>query len=96
MKNKIIYRKRALIIVQKTVKGYLTKKKHGPRIKALTKIKGLDGNLKKMEAIAGQLKKEKEATTNEINKLKTEITATIDRIKVSFFEFSFMLNCYFW
>ncbi|XP_008201419.1 myosin heavy chain 95F isoform X1 [Tribolium castaneum] len=81
LKNKIIYRKRALVVVQKTVKGYLTRKRHGPRIKALTKIKSLDGNLKKMEAIAGQLKKEKEATTNEINQLKTEISGTIGRIK---------------
>ncbi|XP_044259519.1 myosin heavy chain 95F isoform X2 [Tribolium madens] len=81
LKNKIIYRKRALIVVQKTVKGYLTRKRHGPRIKALTKINGLGGNLKKMEAIAGQLKKEKEATTNEINQLKNEISGTIGRIK---------------
>lgn len=82
MKNKIIYRRRALIIAQKTVRGYITRKQHGPRIKALKQIRSLDGNLKKMETIAGQLKKDKEATTNEINKLKTNIISTIDRIKV--------------
>ena len=82
VKNKIIYRKRALIVVQKTVRGYLTRKKYGPRIKVLSKIKNLNGNLKKMEAIAGQLKKEKESTTNDINKLKNEIVATMDKIKV--------------
>jgi myosin-6 len=81
LKNKIIYRKRALIVLQKTIKGYLTRKKHGPRIKALAKIKGVESNLKKMESIAGQLKKDKDAMANEINKLKNEITATIDRIK---------------
>ncbi|XP_063909562.1 myosin heavy chain 95F isoform X1 [Zophobas morio] len=81
LKNKIIYRKRALIVVQKTVRGYLTRKKYGPRIKVLSKIKNLNGNLKKMEAIAGQLKKEKESTTNDINKLKNEIVATMDKIK---------------
>jgi hypothetical protein len=83
VKNKIIYRKRALIVLQKTIKGYLTRKRHGPRIKALAKIKGVESNLKKMESIAGQLKKDKDAMANEINKLKNEITATIDRIKVS-------------
>lgn len=82
MKNKIIYRKQALIAIQKTVRGYLTRKRHGPRIKTLRKIVGLQSNLKKMEATASQLKKDKDTTTNEINKIKNEIVATIDKIKV--------------
>lgn len=82
VKNKIIYRKKALIIVQKTVRGYLARKKYGPRIKILRKIHSLDENLKKMNNIAGQLKKDKESITNEINKLKTEMSTAIDRIKV--------------
>ncbi|KAJ8967316.1 hypothetical protein NQ317_000967 [Molorchus minor] len=81
MKNKIAYRKKALITVQKSVRGYLVKKRHAPRIKALKNIKQLNGNLQKIEASASQLKKDKDATTNEINKLKNQFSAAIDTIK---------------
>lgn len=82
VKNKINYRRQALIVIQKSVKGYITRKRHGPRIKTLLKIKGIDGNLKKIENVAQQLKKDKESSTNEINKLKDEIASAIAKIKV--------------
>ncbi|XP_017783306.1 PREDICTED: myosin heavy chain 95F isoform X2 [Nicrophorus vespilloides] len=81
LKNKIEYRRNALIVIQKTVKGYLTKKKHSPRIKGITKIKGLDSKLKQLEMICSQLKKDKESSMKDIGALNDEVKSAIDRIK---------------
>lgn len=82
MKHRIAFRKRALVIVQKTVRGYLVKKQHGPRIKALRNIRALSGNLQKIEASASQLKKDKDSTTKQINQLKEQFSVATNRIKV--------------
>lgn len=82
MKNKILYRREALIKIQKTVRGYLVKKKHKPRIKGIIKIKGFEGKLTQLNSIANQLKTDKSSSINEINSLKNDITFVIKRIKV--------------
>ncbi|KAJ8921386.1 hypothetical protein NQ315_003002 [Exocentrus adspersus] len=81
MKHKIAYRRQALIIVQKTVRGYLVRKRHGARIKTLRDIRALGANLKKIESSTAQLKKDKDVITNQINQLKTQFDTTVDRIK---------------
>ncbi|XP_056632356.1 myosin heavy chain 95F isoform X2 [Diorhabda sublineata] len=81
MKNKIAWRKEALIIVQKTIKGYLARKQHRHRILSLRNIRGLNTNLKQIEQSAQQLKKDKDLVTNGINTLKTQFEAAIDAIK---------------
>ncbi|XP_076257512.1 myosin heavy chain 95F jaguar isoform X2 [Rhynchophorus ferrugineus] len=81
MKNKILYRRQALILLQKNIRGYLVKKKYAPRIKTIKKIRALDVNLKKLEGIAKQLKKDRDVSTNGINQLKSELATTIDKIK---------------
>lgn len=82
VKNKIAYRRSALITIQKTIRGYLTKKKHGPRIKGTYKIKQLNEKLKQLESIAGQLKKDKDISIKQLNNLKREMREALDRIKV--------------
>lgn len=69
--------------MQKTIRSYLVRQKHAPRITALKNIRTLDVNLKRIEESAAQLKKDKNMVINEINNLKGEFTAAIDRIKVS-------------
>lgn len=83
VKNKILYRRAALITIQKTVRGYFARKRHGPRIKGIQKIRGLDGKLKQLESIAGQLKKERDSSIKEINSLRSEINAAVTNIKVN-------------
>lgn len=85
MKNKILYRRRALIIIQKTVRGYFVRKRHSPRIKGIRKIKQLDSKLKQLESIAGQLKRDKESSITKINNLGSEVNAAVIRIKVRLF-----------
>lgn len=82
VKNKILYRRAALITIQKTVKGYFARKRHGPRIKGINKIRNLDTKLKQLLSIANQLKKDKESSIKEIDNLKNEIQSAASRIKV--------------
>ncbi|XP_066252455.1 myosin heavy chain 95F isoform X2 [Euwallacea similis] len=81
MKNKIIYRRQALIIIQKHLRGYLVKKKYGPRIKTVKNIRLLNGKLKQLESVAQQLKKDREVSINGINQLKSELNASVEKIK---------------
>ncbi|VEN38644.1 unnamed protein product [Callosobruchus maculatus] len=80
MKNKIAYRRSALIVMQKTVRGYLVRKKYGPRITTLRNIRTLDSSLKKLEEIASQLK-QKASVVNEIDGLKSKFASTMEKIK---------------
>ncbi|XP_050509251.1 myosin heavy chain 95F isoform X2 [Diabrotica virgifera virgifera] len=81
MKNLIKYRNKQLIFMQKVVRGYLVRKKHGPRINTLRNIKKLNSTLAQIEQSAQQLKKDKDSVRNDINNLKTQFDAAIDRIK---------------
>lgn len=82
MKNKIAYRKQALIVMQKTVRGYLVRQKQVPRLATIKNIRTLGGNLKKIEESATQLKQNRDTSISEINKLKGEVSVAMDRIKV--------------
>lgn len=82
MKNKILYRREALIKMQKTIRGYLVRKKQGVRINGIRKITALDCKLKQIIDIANQLKKDKESSINEINKVKNVMSEAIAKIKV--------------
>lgn len=68
--------------MQKTLRGYLARKRHGPRIKGIKKIKALDSKVKQLDSIAGQLKKDKDSSLKDINNLRFEIESAISRIKV--------------
>lgn len=83
MKYKILYRRQALIVIQKVVRGHLARKRHGPRIKGIQKIRELDIQLKQMEKVAMQLKRDKESSMKEIIGLSNEINASIEKIKVT-------------
>lgn len=71
-----------MIVIQKAVRGHLTRKRHLPRIKGIQKIRGLDIKLKQMEKVAMQLKKDKESSMKEITALSNEINGAIEKIKV--------------
>ncbi|XP_019772636.1 myosin heavy chain 95F isoform X2 [Dendroctonus ponderosae] len=81
MKNKIVYRRKALVVIQKNVRGYLVKKKYGMRIKTVKNLRLMDGKLKQLDAIAQQLKSDKTSSINGINQLKLEVNAAIGNIK---------------
>lgn len=67
--------------MQKNIRGYLARKRHGPRINGLRKINALNKNIKQLESIASQLKKEKDNSLKSINNLGLEIRSAIKKIK---------------
>ncbi|CAH0407500.1 unnamed protein product [Chilo suppressalis] len=81
LKNKIVYRRECLVKVQKTIRGYLVRKKHQPRYKGIVKINALHNNLKQMDAVVAQLKKEKSGSQRNIENLKNSIKNACATIK---------------
>ncbi|CAG9794987.1 unnamed protein product [Diatraea saccharalis] len=81
LKNKIIYRRECLIKVQKTVRGYLVRKRHQPRYRGIAKINALHKNLKQMDAVVAQLKKEKNNAQKDIENLRNSIKNACATIK---------------
>lgn len=82
MKNKIKYRKEALITIQKNVRMWLCKRKYKPRIRTLVKVKALQSQLTAMEHLVTQLKNDKEKSSQQVKSLKQQLAATITKIKV--------------
>lgn len=69
-------------MVQKTFRGYLARKQHQPRYKGVVKINAIRNNMKQMEAIANQLKGERESMLKHLKEFETHIDAAIKKIKV--------------
>ncbi|XP_076642841.1 myosin heavy chain 95F jaguar isoform X2 [Halictus rubicundus] len=80
LKNKIIYRRYHLIILQKTARMYIAKKQHRPRIKGIMKIKNLRTQFAGMEETSKQLKN-REKSMNDLKRLHDDLDAAIKRIK---------------
>ncbi|KOB69509.1 Myosin vi, partial [Operophtera brumata] len=81
LKNKILYRRECLILIQKTVRGYLVRRKHRPRYKAIAKITALQNNLKEMDSVTSQLKTEKANAQKNIENLRSSIRTACATIK---------------
>lgn len=60
MKNRIKYRNKCILQIQRVVRGYLARKKHQPRYRGIAKIKSLKEQLYKSTEIVGQLKANKD------------------------------------
>ncbi|XP_015186315.1 PREDICTED: myosin heavy chain 95F isoform X1 [Polistes dominula] len=80
LKNKIIYRRHHLLILQKTARMYIAKKQHRPRIKGLVKIKFLQTQLIQIQDISKQLKN-RDKCAADIKRLQTDLENSIRRIK---------------
>ncbi|KXJ78953.1 hypothetical protein RP20_CCG002831 [Aedes albopictus] len=81
LKNRIIYRNKCVLVMQKTVRGYLARKQHQPRIKGIIKINAIKSNLSKMHEIANQLKSERENMLKQVTDVQRTIEAAVTRIK---------------
>ncbi|KAI4482923.1 hypothetical protein M0802_013597 [Mischocyttarus mexicanus] len=80
LKNKIIYRRHHLLILQKTARMYIAKKQHRPRIKGLVKIKFLQSQLIQIQDVSKQLKN-RDKCVADIKRLQTDLENSIRRIK---------------
>ncbi|XP_047022842.1 myosin heavy chain 95F isoform X1 [Helicoverpa zea] len=81
LKNKIVYRRECLILLQKTIRGHLVRRQHRPRYKGIAKINALQHNLKDMDTVTAQLKKDKDVAQRNIENLRNSIRNACAAIK---------------
>ncbi|XP_077539631.1 myosin heavy chain 95F jaguar [Haemaphysalis longicornis] len=81
LKNKIIFRRENLVVIQKTVKMHLVKRKYRPRYRCMMKLRALCQQVQQMSSLAAQLKKDGQQSRAEIQALEARIAGTMKRIK---------------
>ncbi|XP_074166570.1 unconventional myosin-VI isoform X3 [Sminthopsis crassicaudata] len=81
LKNKIKYRANACIKIQKTIRMWLCKRRHKPRIDGLIKVRTLKKRLDKFNEVVNALKDGKPEVIKQIKNLDVSIDALIAKIK---------------
>ena len=81
LKNKIAYRRQALVTIQKTVKMYLAQKKHKPRYQTLVKIRYLHGQVQQIGSMAKSLRADKDGVEKSVKKIQENINQVCQTIK---------------
>ena len=81
LKNKILYRRAALITIQKYARMYLARKKHSPRIKAILQLKKLKTQIDQIGGMSKSMKKDKDAVMKNVNSLNKQVAEEIVKIK---------------
>ncbi|XP_051853251.1 unconventional myosin-VI isoform X3 [Antechinus flavipes] len=81
LKNKIKYRANACIKIQKTIRMWLCKRRHKPRIDGLIKVRTLKKRLDKFNEVVNALKDGKPEVIKQIKDLDVSIDALIAKIK---------------
>ncbi|XP_063079267.1 myosin VIa isoform X2 [Engraulis encrasicolus] len=81
LKNKILYRRSACIIMQKTVRMWLCRRKHKPRIDGLVKVRNLKTRMDKFNEVVSGLKEGQQEMLKQIQDLDASITALMIKIK---------------
>ncbi|NXG16670.1 MYO6 protein, partial [Grallaria varia] len=83
LKNKIKYRASACIKIQKTIRMWLCKRKHKPRIDGLIKVRTLKKRLDKFNEVVSALKEGKAETSKKVKELECSIDALMTKIKTT-------------
>lgn len=81
LKNKIKYRAEACIKMQKTIRMWLCKRRHKPRIDGLVKVGTLKKRLDKFNAVISVLKDGKPEVNKQVKNLEVSIDALMAKIK---------------
>ncbi|XP_068565215.1 unconventional myosin-VI-like isoform X5 [Cebidichthys violaceus] len=81
LKNKIVYRTSACIKMQKTVRMWLCRKKHKPRIDGLVKVRNLKKRMGRFNEVVAGLKEGKQEMSKQIQGLETAIDSLMVQIK---------------
>ncbi|NXK31104.1 MYO6 protein, partial [Piprites chloris] len=81
--NKIKYRACACIKIQKTIRMWLCKRKHKPRIDGLIKVRTLKKRLDRFNEVVSALKEGKAETSKQVKELEYSIDALMNKIKTT-------------
>ncbi|XP_036449167.1 myosin VIb isoform X3 [Colossoma macropomum] len=83
LKNKMKYRASACIKIQKTVRMWLCKRRHKPRIDGLVKVRNLKKRMEKFNEAVHGLKEGKQEMSRQIQELAASIDALMAKIKAT-------------
>lgn len=81
MKNRIKYRNKCVLYVQKIVRGFLARKQHQPRYRGIIKIKSLKDKLQRSTDIVNQLRGSKDFILKQSNDIEHLITGYVKNIQ---------------
>ncbi|XP_078412888.1 myosin VIa [Cetorhinus maximus] len=81
LKNKMKYRAVACIKMQKTVRMWLCKKKHKPRIDGLVKVNSLKERVNRMTEVVKALREGKAEMSKQVQDLDSSINTLVTKIK---------------
>uniref|UniRef100_A0AAX7VQT7 Unconventional myosin-VI n=1 Tax=Astatotilapia calliptera TaxID=8154 RepID=A0AAX7VQT7_ASTCA len=83
LKNKMSYRAVACIKMQKTVRMWLSKKKHKPRIDGMVKVRNLKKHMERFNEVVNGLKEGKQEMAKQVQELAAAIDALLAKIKTT-------------
>uniref|UniRef100_A0A8C7URN3 Unconventional myosin-VI n=1 Tax=Oncorhynchus mykiss TaxID=8022 RepID=A0A8C7URN3_ONCMY len=83
LRNKMLYRASACIKMQKTVRMWLCRRKHKPRIDGLVKVRNLKNRMDKFNEVIAGLKEGKQEMSMQIQGLDDAINTTMLKIKTT-------------
>ncbi|XP_049304890.1 myosin heavy chain 95F isoform X2 [Bactrocera dorsalis] len=83
LRNRIKYRNNCVLLIQRTVRGYLARKQHRPRYQGIAKINKVRFNAQKTIEIAGGLKKGRDEFISEVNGINRQVDEAIKTIKTN-------------
>ncbi|XP_038584762.1 myosin VIb isoform X1 [Micropterus salmoides] len=83
LRNKMSYRALACIKIQKTVRMWLCKRKHKPRIDGMVKVRNLKKHMERFNEVVNGLKEGKQEMTKQVQELATAIDALLAKIKAT-------------
>uniref|UniRef100_A0A8C3GAK7 Unconventional myosin-VI n=1 Tax=Cyclopterus lumpus TaxID=8103 RepID=A0A8C3GAK7_CYCLU len=83
LRNKMSYRALACITIQKTVRMWLCKRKHKPRIAGMVKVRNLKKHMERFIEVVNGLKEGKQEMAKQVQELAASIDALLAKIKAT-------------
>ncbi|XP_053191373.1 myosin VIb isoform X4 [Scomber japonicus] len=83
LRNKMSYRAMACIKIQKTVRMWLCKSKHKPRIDGMVKVRNLKKHMEKFNEVVNGLKEGKQEMSKQVQELAASIDSLLAKIKAT-------------
>lgn len=83
LRNKMSYRAQACIKIQKTVRMWLCKRKHKPRIDGMVKVRNLKKHMERFNEVVSGLKEGKQEMAKQVQELAASIDALLGKIKAT-------------
>lgn len=83
LKNKIIWRRERLVILQKTIKMWRAAKKFKPKYEAIVKVKATQSQLTLMNDIVSKMKKDKDKAMKQVKETEAALQGLITKIRTT-------------